>query len=124
MRLEERDHSLRQLLEPSDAELLSITMIRGDLTTPEKLADLLEERYIPLVLHHAELWKDLPANFHCGLPVVPTKTQPSPSTKPTTHSGLRLSCWLSAPIGLSLTIEYRRIRQSFQHIAGCMRRHY
>ena len=69
MRLEERDHSLRQLLEPSDAELLSITMIRDDLTAPEKLAELLEEGYIPLVLHHAELWKDLPADLHRGLPI-------------------------------------------------------
>src|SRR2546426_2737526 len=33
---------------------------------------------------------------------MPTKKHPSPSTKPTTRSGLRLSCWLSAPIGLSL----------------------
>ena len=44
-------------------------MIRGDLTAPEKLAKLLEEGDISLVLHHAKLRKDLPADFHRGLPV-------------------------------------------------------
>jgi len=61
MSLEERHHSLGQLLESSDAELLSITMIYGDLTASEKLAELLEKGDVPLVLYHAELWKDLPA---------------------------------------------------------------
>ena len=69
MRLEERHHSPGQLLKSSDAELLSITMVRGDLTAPEELSKLLEERDIPLVLHHTELGKDLPADFHRGLPV-------------------------------------------------------
>jgi hypothetical protein len=69
VRLKEWHHSFGQLLESSDAELLSITMIRGDLTTPEELSKLLKERDIPLVLHHAKLGKDLPADFHRGLPV-------------------------------------------------------
>ena len=68
-RFEERHHSFGQFLESPDAELLSITMIRGDLTAPEKLSKLLEEGDIPLMLHHAELWKDLPANLHRGLPI-------------------------------------------------------
>jgi hypothetical protein len=69
IRLEERYHSFGQLLESPDAELLSITVIRRDLTAPEKLAKLLEEGNIPHVLHHAELRKDLPADFHRGLPI-------------------------------------------------------
>src|SRR5882672_7314937 len=69
IRFEERHHSFRQLFESPDAELLSITVIRGDLTASEKLTELLEEGNIPLVLHHAELRKDLPADFHRGLPV-------------------------------------------------------
>jgi hypothetical protein len=44
-------------------------VIHGDLAAPEKLSKLLEEGNIPLMLHHAELWKDLPANFHRGLPI-------------------------------------------------------
>ncbi len=44
-------------------------MIRGDLTAPEELSKLLEEGNIPLMLHHAELRKDLPADLHRGLPV-------------------------------------------------------
>jgi len=69
VRLEEWHHSFGQLLESSDAELPSITMVRGDLTTPEELSKLLEERDIPLVLRHAKLRKDLPADLHRGLPV-------------------------------------------------------
>ena len=69
IRFEERHHSFGQLLESPDTELLSITMIRGDLTAPEKRSKLFEEGNIPLMLHHAELRKDLPANFHRGLPV-------------------------------------------------------
>src|SRR5918996_5247023 len=57
--------------------------------------------------------------------------QPSPSTKPTTQPMVvSLSCWFSAPGGLSLTHvntletgadmnEYRRDTRVFQHIAGC-----
>ena len=67
--LEERHHSLRQFPEPPDAEFHSITVIDGDLTAPEERSKLIEEGDIPLVLHHAELWKDLPANFHRGLPI-------------------------------------------------------
>jgi hypothetical protein len=69
MRLEERHDQPRQLLETSDAKLLAITVIRGDLSAPEELAQLLEDRDVPFVLHHAELWKDLPADCHAGLPV-------------------------------------------------------
>ena len=69
IRFEERHHSFGQLLEPPNAEFLTITVIHGDLAAPEKLSKLLEEGNIPLMLHHAELWKDLPANFHRGLPI-------------------------------------------------------
>ena len=69
IRFEERHHSFGQLLEPSNAEFLTITVIHGDLAAPEKLSKPLEEGNIPLMLHHAELWKDLPANFHRGLPI-------------------------------------------------------
>jgi len=69
IRLEEWNHSFRQLPEPSDAEFHSITVIDGDLTALEEHSKLIEEGDIPLVLHHAELWKDLPANFHRGLPI-------------------------------------------------------
>ena len=69
MRFEERYDPLRQLSEASDAELLSITMIRGDLTAPEELAELPKEGNVPLVLDHAELWQDLPADLHRGLPI-------------------------------------------------------
>jgi hypothetical protein len=44
-------------------------VIHGDLTAPEELSKLLEQSSVPLVLHHAELRKDLPANFHRGLPI-------------------------------------------------------
>src|SRR5215510_7607980 len=67
--LEERYHSFGQLLESSDAEFFSIAVIDGNLTAPEELAKLLEEGDIPLVLDHAELWKDLPADLHRGLPI-------------------------------------------------------
>jgi hypothetical protein len=67
--VEERHHSFGQLLESPDAELLSIAVVDDDLTAPEELAKLLEEDDIPLVLDHAELWKDLPADFHRGLPI-------------------------------------------------------
>jgi hypothetical protein len=69
MGLEERYHSFGQLLEPTDAEFLAITVVGGDLSAPEELAKLLEEGDVPLVLHHAELWKDLPTDPHAGLPV-------------------------------------------------------
>jgi hypothetical protein len=44
-------------------------MVGGDSTAPEELAELLEENHVPLVLDHAELWKDLPADLHRGLPI-------------------------------------------------------
>ena len=69
IRLEERHHSFGQLLDPPDAELLSITVIDGDLTATEERSKLLEEGNVPLMLHHAKLWKDLPANLHRGLPI-------------------------------------------------------
>src|SRR5437870_4697656 len=40
-----------------------------------------------------------------GCRLMPTKKQPSPSTNPTTQSALSLSCWLSAPDGLSLILS-------------------
>src|SRR5262245_51963278 len=69
MSLEERHHRPRQLCEASDAEFLPITVIRGDLPASEELAHLLEDGDVPLVLYHAELWKDLPAYRHAWLPV-------------------------------------------------------
>ena len=68
IRLEERDHSFGQLLDPPDAELHGITVVDSDLAATEERSKLLEEGNIPLVLHHAELWKDLPANLR-GLPI-------------------------------------------------------
>ena len=81
MSLEERYDSLGQLLESSDTELPSITMVDGDLTAAEKLAQLLENDNVPLVLHHTELWKDLPADLHRGLPIHADEEASSPSTK-------------------------------------------
>jgi hypothetical protein len=69
IRLEERRHSFGQLSESPDAELLAITVNHGDLAATEERSKLLKEGNIPLILHHAKLWKDLPANFHRGLPV-------------------------------------------------------
>jgi len=69
IRLEKRHHSFGQLPESPDAELPTITVIHGDLPATEERSKLLEEGNIPLMLHHAKLWKDLPANFHRGLPV-------------------------------------------------------
>ena len=69
IRPEEWHHSFGQLPEFPDAELLAITVIHGDLAATEERSKLLEEGNIPLMLHHAKLWKDLPANFHRGLPV-------------------------------------------------------
>ena len=69
IRLEERHHSFGQLSESPDAEFHPITVIDGDLTATEERSKLLEEGNIPLMLHHAKLRKDLPANFHRGLPV-------------------------------------------------------
>src|SRR6267142_6510221 len=69
IRLEERYHSFGQLLDSPYAELLAITVIHGDLAATEERSKLLEEGNIPLMLYHAKLWKDLPANFHRGLPI-------------------------------------------------------
>jgi hypothetical protein len=69
MRSEEWHHSFGQLLDTSDAELLAVTVVDGDLAAPEEPSKLLEEGNISLMLHHAELWKDLPANLHRGLPI-------------------------------------------------------
>jgi hypothetical protein len=69
IRLEERHHSFGQLLDPPDAELHTITVIDSDLAATEERSKLLEEGNISLMLHHAELWKDLPANLHRRLPV-------------------------------------------------------
>ena len=69
IRLEERDHSFGQFLDPPDAELHAITVIDSDLAATEERSKLLEEGNIPLMLHHAELWKDLPADLHRGLPI-------------------------------------------------------
>ena len=68
MLLKERHHLL-QLLQTTDAQLFSITMVRGDLTAPEKPTESLQDGNIPFVLHHAELGKDLPADSHAGLPI-------------------------------------------------------
>jgi hypothetical protein len=59
-------------------------VIRRDLTTPEELAEPLEEGNIPLVLDHAELWKDLPADLHRGLPIH-TNEEASFSVDETNH---------------------------------------
>jgi hypothetical protein len=69
IRLEERYHSFGQLLDSPDAELLAITVIHGDLAATEERSKLLEKGNIPLMLYHAKLWKDLPANLHRGLPI-------------------------------------------------------
>ena len=69
IRFEERHHSFGELLGPSDAEFHAVTVINGDLAATEERSKLLKEGNIPLVLHHAKLWKDLPANFHRGLPI-------------------------------------------------------
>jgi hypothetical protein len=81
IRLEERHHSFGQLPESPDAELLAITVIHGDLAATEERSKLLEEGNIPLMLHHAKLWKDLPANFHRGLPVDADEETPLPVDK-------------------------------------------
>ena len=69
IRLEERYHSFGQLLDSPYAKLPAITVIDGDLAATEERSKLLEEGNIPLMLYHAKLWKDLPANFHRGLPI-------------------------------------------------------
>ncbi len=69
IRLEERHHSFGQLLDSPYAELLAITVIDGDLAATEERSKLVEEGNIPLMLYHAKLWKDLPANLHRGLPI-------------------------------------------------------
>ena len=69
IRLEERHHSFGQLLDSPYAELLAITVIDGDLAATEERSKLLEEGNIPLMLYHAKLWEDLPANLHRGLPI-------------------------------------------------------
>src|SRR6266705_3449693 len=124
MRLEERHHSPGQLLKSSDAELLSITMVRGDLTTPQNSRSCSRSATSLSCCTTRNSGRTCQPTFIVGCRLMPTKKHPSPSTKPTTQSGLRLSCWLSAPIGLSLITEYHRIHQSSQQIAGCTRRHY
>jgi hypothetical protein len=69
MRSEEWHHSFGQLLESPDAELHAVTVVDGNLAAPEERSKLLEEGNISLMLHHAELWKNLPADFHRGLPI-------------------------------------------------------
>ena len=69
IRLEERYHLFGQLLDSPYAEFLAITVIHSDLAATEERSKLLEEGNIPLMLYHAKLWKDLPANLHRGLPV-------------------------------------------------------
>ncbi len=53
----------------ADGSQGSITMVGSDLTATEELTESLQNRNVPLVLYHAELRKDLPANFHRGLPI-------------------------------------------------------
>ena len=77
MLLEERDDSC-QLLQSSGAEFLSITMVGSDLTATEEFAKSLQDRDVPLVLYHAELWKDLPAYLHRGLPIDADEETPLP----------------------------------------------
>jgi hypothetical protein len=65
----EKPDDFRQLLDSSDSQLLTVTVIRGDLAKSEKFLQLLQNRYISLVLHHAKLGKDLPTSRHAGLSV-------------------------------------------------------
>jgi hypothetical protein len=62
-------HPFGQLLESPDAEFHAVAVVDGDLAAPEEVSKLLEEGNISSMLHHAELWKDLPADFHRGLPI-------------------------------------------------------
>jgi hypothetical protein len=62
-------YDLRELRDSSGAKLFSITMIRGDLSVPEKFLQPLQNRYILLMLHHSKLWKDLPTDLHGRLPI-------------------------------------------------------
>src|SRR3989304_1701544 len=80
MLLEERG-DFCQLLQSPDAESLSITMVDSDLTAPEEFAESLQDRDVPLVLYHAELRKDLPANLHRGLPIDANEETPLPAAK-------------------------------------------
>jgi hypothetical protein len=47
----------------------AITMVGSDLPASEESSESFEDRDVPFVLNHAELRKDLPANFHRGLSV-------------------------------------------------------
>ena len=84
IRFEERHHSFGQLSDSPNAEFLAITVIDGDLSAAEETSELLEEGDIPLMLYHAELWKDLPANRHRGLPI-DTDEEASLSIDETNH---------------------------------------
>ena len=68
-RSEEWHHSFGQLLDSPEAEFHAIAVVDGDLAAPEEHSKLIEEGNISLMLHHAELWKNLPADFHRGLPI-------------------------------------------------------
>jgi hypothetical protein len=124
IRLEERRHSFGQLSESPDAELLAITVNHGDLAATEERSKLLEEGDIPLMLYHAKFWKDLPANFHRGLPVDADEETSPPRQRnrpPTPDSGFPADCLHRSDC--HSCSEYRRIHQVSQHIARCTHRH-
>src|SRR4051794_30831268 len=79
------------------------------LADSEELAKLLETRGASRALRNDELVKHLTAGSvadpatSASLRTKPIEKHPSPSTKPTTQPVLiSLSCWFSAPTGLSL----------------------
>ena len=125
MQPEEWHHSFGQPPHSPDTELHAVAVVDGDLAAPEEHSKLIEEGNISSMLHHAELWKDLPADFHCGLPVdADVKTSfavDEPNHPLGTQAFLLVVCTVRIVTHCS---EYRRIHQVFQHIAGCISRHY
>src|SRR5574341_740945 len=123
MLLEEPD-DFTELLEPSNSQFFSITMIHSDLTASEELLQPFQNRHVPFVLHHTELGKDLPPDLHTRLPVDANEEAAFSVDESDDPIGVQ-SFLLVVCTGWIFTLfEYHRILQIFQHIARCTSHHY
>src|SRR5207247_1015838 len=94
-------------------------MIRGDLAEPKKLLKSFENRHILLMLHHAELGEDLPADLHTGLSIDANKEAPFSIDKSDDPLGAQSFLLVVCTGWIFTLLEYHRILQIFQHIARC-----
>src|SRR4029077_8893394 len=120
----EKPDDFAELLESSDSQFFSITIIHSDLTASKKLLQPLEKRHVPFVLHHTELGKNLPADFHTRLPIDANEEATFSIDKSDNPVGTQSFLLIVCTGWIVTRIEYHRILQIFQHIARCTSYHY